>query len=183
MIDIRANARKHEGIVKVLPAALALSGCDTGAQLWGTAVKALETGHYIQKLGDANMWWMVRALYFSLHVTATSKHTACQTFAETYGQTYGEGKGNSNVRPEGAATYHRSRRTKCSTRSYSDSNLEVGCQIGTADFGRSMAGLATKHLKTLIPIMLMRRVALAPSEIMKLIRCGRSSDKPCYTAQ
>uniref|UniRef100_A0A8C4NFY1 Uncharacterized protein n=1 Tax=Eptatretus burgeri TaxID=7764 RepID=A0A8C4NFY1_EPTBU len=37
--------------------------------------------------------------------------------------------------------------------------------------------------KSLLPIMLPPNVALAPPEILELIRCGCSSDKQCYTTQ
>ena len=59
VIDIGTTARKHEGIVRQPPAAHALSGCDTVAQLWGrrkgTAVKALEADHSLRKFGEVDV--------------------------------------------------------------------------------------------------------------------------------
>ena len=59
MIDIGATARKHEGIVRQLPAARSLSRCDTVAQLWGRGkgsdIKALEAGHSLCKLGEVDV--------------------------------------------------------------------------------------------------------------------------------
>ena len=43
-----------------------------------------------------------------------------------------------------------------------------------------ICGLQSPHV---IPVMLPHNVALAPSEILEMIRCGCFSDKPCYTTQ
>ena len=55
VIDIGATARKHEGIVRQLPAGHSFSGCETVVQLWGRwkdAIKALEAGHSLRKLDE-----------------------------------------------------------------------------------------------------------------------------------
>ena len=56
IVDIAATARKHAKIVPKRLAAHALSGCDTAAYIYGigkgTAVKVLQKGHTLDKLGD-----------------------------------------------------------------------------------------------------------------------------------
>ena len=51
------HARTHARIILQLPAAHALTGCDTVAQLWGrgkaACKKIMESGRPLDKLGDA----------------------------------------------------------------------------------------------------------------------------------
>ena len=55
-LDLGATSKKHEGIVRQLPAAHALTGCDTVAHLWGigeiTPIKTLKAGQQLQKLAE-----------------------------------------------------------------------------------------------------------------------------------
>ena len=59
VIDIAATVEKHANIILQLPAAHALTGCDTVAQLWGlgkaTGRKIVESGRPLDKLGDATV--------------------------------------------------------------------------------------------------------------------------------
>ena len=56
LIDVCASAEKHSSIVSQLPAAHAITGCDTVAQCFGigkaTAIKCLKKGHCLHKLGE-----------------------------------------------------------------------------------------------------------------------------------
>ena len=57
-IDIQATAHLHMDIAGQLPAAHALSGCDTVAQLWGIGktrvVEMLKTGRQLSELGNSS---------------------------------------------------------------------------------------------------------------------------------
>ena len=57
-IDIQATARLHKDIAGQLPAAHALSGCDTVAQLWGIGKnkchEVLKAGHQLSELGNSS---------------------------------------------------------------------------------------------------------------------------------
>ena len=61
LVDTGATAKKHDTIIKQLPAAHALSGCDTVAQLFGigkgTVLKILRSGSYLSKLGESSEEW------------------------------------------------------------------------------------------------------------------------------
>ena len=58
-IDIQATAHLHKDIAGQLPAARALSGCDTVAQLWGIGktrvVEVLKAGRQLSELGESNV--------------------------------------------------------------------------------------------------------------------------------
>ena len=57
-IDIQATARLHKDIAGQQPAAHALSGCDTVAQLWGIektrVVKVLKSSRQLSELGNSS---------------------------------------------------------------------------------------------------------------------------------
>ena len=57
-IDIQATVHLHKDIAGQLPAAHALSGCDTVAQLWGIGktrvVQVLKAGHQLSELGNSS---------------------------------------------------------------------------------------------------------------------------------
>ena len=63
VIDIGASAAQHKQVVKHLPAAHALTGCDTVSYIYGigkvTALKVLKSGMSLTVLGQTTLTWMM----------------------------------------------------------------------------------------------------------------------------
>ena len=62
-IDIGASAAQHKDVVKHLPAAHALTGCDTVSYIYGigkvSALKVLKSGMTLNLLGQTTLTWMM----------------------------------------------------------------------------------------------------------------------------
>ena len=182
MIDIGATARKHEGIVRQLPAAHALYGCDTMYSC-GAEGKALEAGHSVRKLCEVDV----------------CIDEAGAEAAEFIAACYGNKERNSmfDVRKDvGATKMGKPKVTTTSDPKVLSPTTEAFEQNVQTAIWKSAVKLEPPTLdptkygwardeasRSLTPVMLPPNVALTLSEVLEMIRCGCSWDKPCYTAQ
>ena len=88
------TVEKHARVILQLPAAHALTGCDTVAQLWGggkaTCKRIMETGRPLDKLGDATAdigdVTSQATAFVAVCAMGAKNAGTCQMFAKTYGR-------------------------------------------------------------------------------------------------
>ena len=88
LLDIGSSTRNHSSIISQLPAAHALTGCDTVAQYIGigkiNAIKYLNSGYSLHNLGDMQAGWddvVSEATAFISACYGSNKKTPCLMFA------------------------------------------------------------------------------------------------------
>lgn len=189
-VDIQATVKKNEDLVPHLLAAHGLTGCDTVAKLHGigkgTVINKLKLGHTFQHLGD------LHSSLSDVMVEATKFIGACYGSKESDDLSqirvdlWSKKMGKKNIT---AAPPLKS--IPPTREAFRENVLRAHLQIAIwksaclpdpPSFEPSEYGwLRDEPTKTLTPKTLPSDVALAPPEVLEMLRCGCSSDEPCST--
>ena len=187
-VDIQKTVASNKNILKDLPQAHALTGCDTVATCHGIGkckvLKLLEQGYALPAVGDVN------ADMEDVILQATSFVSACygiknsvdmtQTRLLVWGKKTGRGKITAShlceLPPTTEAFIQNIKRAHYQAIIWRNididpRNLDLECYGWKKD----------REKKISIPIMLPGNTPPAPNFILQLIRCSCKSKKPCNT--
>ena len=189
-VDIQASVEKSKDIVPNLLAAHGLTGCDTVAKLHGigkgTVINKLKQGHTFQHLGDLNSSLedvMEEATKF-IGACYGSKERDDMSQIRVDLWTKKMGKKNITAAPP-------LKTIPPTSDAFRENVLRAHVQIAVwksapqpdpppfdpTDFG----WFRDESTKTLTPKTLPPDVALAPREVLEMLRCGCSTEEPCGT--
>lgn len=186
VIDIGASVSKHEHIISDVLSAHALSGCDTTASCFGIGkgkvLKALNDGHSLSLLGDPSAELSEVIQQASQFMTACYGQAKCSSTTEARLRVWASKMGKCSQMPK-----------LCSLPPTDESFQE---NVKRAQLQTCVWKCALEHnppamdpseygyfkdvdSKCLLPTTIPDNVALAPAEIMKLIKCSCESNLPC----
>jgi hypothetical protein len=189
-VDIKATAKEHTAYISQLLAAHAMSGCDTVSYLWGigkgTILKMLKAGHQLNKLGvlEAGLTDVVKE--------ATLFYAACYGLKDVHDMStlrynvWSSKMANTKLSaapelrslPPTTAAFephvYRAHYQAAIWRAALDPNPPT---LDPVQYGWSR----DQTSNMLVPVPLPSGVSPAPQDVLKMIRCGCSSNRPCST--
>ena len=188
-IDIRSTLNKNKDIILDLPAAHALSGCDTTACLYGigkaTVVSILRTQSVpLSSVGD------VSSQFEDVLKEATNFMTACykmktdgsdmssvrqKVWASRVGKAPSCAPKLCSLPPTSEAFRENVKRAHLQTCTWTHAVDTDPPSLDPVQFGWTK----DETSKTLVPVMLPKTVQLAPEDVLKLIKCSCESQSPC----
>ena len=192
VIDIRATVEKHRAIIPTLLAGHALSGCDTVAACFGIGkgkiLKVLNTNLPLDMIGNIEADWsdvMKQATKFTAMCYGQSKVTSMSE-ARLGVWTAQIGKPGmtrapklSSLPPTTEAFSENVKRAHLQTFIWKNALQLQPQSLEATDYGWTK-NMTMKSLKpTTVPV----NTPLAPSNILKMIRCTCSSETPCKTSR
>ena len=192
MVDIRQTALKHKHITTYLPAVHALTGCDTVSYLFGiekaTALKVLLGGQHPIELGQqgaeegkliSEVTTFVAACYGSTVEGDMTTHRY-QMWKSKMANTKITSAPKLKALPPTHAAFvqhvHRAHHQAIVWQSAAQSDPPI---LDPVQYGWHAGEDGT----TLHPITLPAGVSAAPLTILHLIKCGRSTSRPCSTGR
>ena len=192
LIDIGACVESHKGIIPELLGAHALTGCDTVAQCFGigkaTAMKIMKSGHSLQRLGEVHVSMediMTRATEFmAACYGSTKRNSMSDVRVDVWSTKMARRKVTAapelkNLPPTTEAFEMNVRRAHIQTAIW-----KSACEAEPPKLDPTVYGWKRDDVsKSLKPVQLPTNVALAPQDVLEMIHCGCSSEKPCLTAQ
>jgi len=192
LVDIAASAKEHAKIAPQLPAMHCLSGCDTVAQLFGvgksTAIKMLQASQTLECLGelDAPMSTIIDeatkfiAKCYGCTTTADMSDTRVQVWSRKMGRKNMTAAPKlKTLPPTSQAFVENVRRAHFQTAIWKAALQSKPPNMNPEEYGWAREETS----KSLLPVPMPTDVALAPPQILELIRCGCTSGTPCRTAQ
>ena len=140
--DIEATASEYGHLLLQLPAAHALSGCDTVAQCFGvgksTVIKVLKSGVELHKLGvlSEDIGDIIEEATAFMAAYYGVKHLVTSNMSEVRGEVWsrrmGRKKCNKGSRAQVTSTYSRGIRRERKAGAHSDCHLEISSQLRTS---------------------------------------------------
>ena len=191
VIDITATAHKHKDIANFLPAAHALSGCDTTSYLYGigkaTALKVLSSGQPLGLLGQesANMddvvseaTSFISKCYGSICVGDMSDMRYAVWLSKMARPKISSAPSLKSLPPTSDAFDLHVRRAHHQTIIWNSSlSSAPPASADPVQFGWAI------QEGNLFPVMLPADVSPVPVEVLQMIKCGCSSTRPCATSR
>ena len=187
-VDIQASVNKSKDIVPHLLAAHGLTGCDTVAKLHGigkgTVINKLKQGHTFQYLGDLNSSFddvMVEAVKFiSACYGSKERDDMSQIRVDLWSKRMGKKNITAapplkSIPPTMEAFKENVLRAHVQVAVWKSATQPDPLSFDPTEYGWSR----DESTKTLTPKTLPQDVALAPPEVLELLRCGCSTNDPC----
>ena len=173
-IDIRATVQIHDQLISSVLTAHVLTGCDTVSYLWGTGkgtvVNKLKGGYQLKKLGDLETYILdvISEATFLFAGCYGSMDKDCNTFCCFVSE---DGK-NAHCSPRAQKSFidHSCFQCTCTQGTFTSCNMTC-C-------GGSWPTNGWIHTMSSTP-----RYQASPDDVLKMIRCGCSSTRPCATAR
>jgi len=189
-VDIKATAKEHTDYVPQILAAHTISGCDTVSYLWGigkgTVLKMLKAGYQLNRLG------FLHAELPDVTKEATRFYAACYGLKDTddmstirYG-VWSSKMANTKLSaapdlkslpPTSDAFQEHVKRAHYQAAIWRASLDPNPPTIDPSQYGWSR----DQTSNMLVPVPLPPHVSPAPVDVLQMIRCGCSSNKPCST--
>ena len=188
-VDIRETVQKNKEIIPNLIAAHAISGCDTVACYYGIGkgkvLKTLKSGQTLSKLGDPeeDMSDVVpeATAFMSACYGRPKSHSMSVTRQQMWVSKVGKSTKSvpklASLSPTTEAfreNVKRAHHQACVWRHAIDLDPP---DMPPTDFG----WLREETTQSLTPVTVPKGIALAPEEILKLIKCQCDSEEPCGT--
>ena len=190
-VDIKATAQKCAHFVSEILAAHVISGCDTVSYLWGigkgTVVKYLMEGYQLKNLGhlDADLSNVISEATSFLAACYGSKERASMTAVrfDVWSQKIANKK--LTAAPQLKALPPT---TEAFTEHVHRAHVQAAIWRATLEadppvFEHTHGWTKDDSSSTLVPLPLPPDVTSAPEEVLKMIRCGCASVRPCATAR
>jgi len=192
VIDIKATAIQHKELTSQLPAAHALTGCDTVSFIFGigkvTAVKALHGGCHLRSLGeeDANMDLAISEATVFIAACYGSKEKGNMSAIRHAVWTSKIAKPKITSAPKlkclpptREAFVEHVRRAHYQTAVWKAALSTDPPKLDPLEHGWSM----DETNQCLRPVTIPAGVLAAPTEVLQMIKCGCSSARPCSTGR
>jgi hypothetical protein len=192
VIDIGASAAQHKDIAHHLPAAHALTGCDTVSYMFGigklTALKVLKSGMTLSLLGcqQANIADAVSEATRFVAACYGSKSTG--DLSEIRYAIWASKMANikltsapklKSLPPTTDAFKNHVHRAHHQTAIWKSSLAPDPPQMDPVQYGWSH----TEDNSTLCPVMLSVDVSPVPVDVLQMIKCGCSTEHPCSSGR
>ncbi|KAG0718576.1 hypothetical protein GWK47_052177 [Chionoecetes opilio] len=191
VIDIGATTKQHADIACQLLAAHALTECDTVAFMWGIgkakAVKVLSSGCKLLKNGNPDMA-MDEVVQEATHFV--ERCYGCESSEKMSSTRYEVWIGKTSKRkvtsipklkslpPTSEAFEQNVKRAHYQVWIWKAALSKKPPDLLPTDFGWEK----DEATKSLLPITVPEGAALAPPDVLKVIRCGCATDQPCANA-
>ncbi|XP_078661436.1 uncharacterized protein LOC144905583 [Branchiostoma floridae x Branchiostoma belcheri] len=199
-IDIGATASEHGHLLSQLPAAHALSGCDTVAQCFGvgksTVIKVLTSGVELHKLGvlSEDMGDIIEEATAFMAAcygvkSVVGSHECCRFFnmSEVRGEVWRRRMGSKTVTkapdlrslpPSTEAFEENVRRAHIQTAIWKYATSYEPPALDPVQFGWER----DERSRCLVPVTVQPDVTVAPPEVLEMVRCGCATEAPCSTS-
>ena len=188
VIDIGATAKQHADIAGQLLAVHALTGCDTVAFMWGIGKAKLLSGCKLLKVGNTEMP-MDKVLLEATQFVARCYGCASSEIMSATRYEVWIGKASKrkvtgapklkSIPPTSEAFEQNVRRSHFQVPVWKAALEKDPPELAPTHFGWEK----DEASRSLLPVTLSEGVALARTDVLKVIRRGCATDQPCATAR